>query len=301
MAKSKKSIRSSGNSNTVGGRAVGLIFGFMFFGMGALFCWMTGISPLLKSLNSKGWVATDCVIVSSEVESHRGSDSTTYSIEIRFRYTVDGREYVSDRYNFNDANSSGYDGKAKVVKQYPVGSEQTCWVNPEDPSKAVISREIPGIVYITIPFTSIFMLVGLGAFAATLGLLPKSWKVSFGNQHQRVSTESAGAQSLKSSSSGIGKVLGTTFAAIFWNGITSVFVVIAVKSHLDGNPEWFLTFFIIPFVLIGFALIFAIFHSLLALANPKLELILAEASPQLGEPVQLEWRSDKPLHRLRKL
>ncbi len=53
------------------------------------------------------------------------------------------------------------------------------------------------------------------------------------------------------------------FFAVFWNGITSVFVVLAVRSHLVGNPEWFLTFFIVPFVLIGLFLIYAFLHELL--------------------------------------
>lgn len=84
-AKKSKSIRSGGNSSKLGGRVGGLLFGCMFFGMGALFCWMMALNPLLKSINSKSWPKTNCVILSSEVESHSSSDGTTYSIEISFR------------------------------------------------------------------------------------------------------------------------------------------------------------------------------------------------------------------------
>ncbi len=301
MARDNKSIRPGGGSKQVSGRIGLLIFGCMFFGMGALFCWMMGLNPLLKSLGSKDWVETKCEILSSAVKTHDSSDGDTYSIEISFSYEVNGQAYVSNTYNFDDSSSSGRSGKAKVVSQYPKGSQQICWVDPDNPRSAVISRDIPRIVFIIIPFTSIFMLIGMGALLGAIGLLPKRWKLGVGNQHQPVSTQSSGTQVLKPSSSGIGKVIGTTFAAIFWNGITGVFVTIAVQSHLSGNPEWFLTVFIIPFVLIGIGLIFAIFHSLLALANPKLELTLSEASPRLGEPVQLEWNANKPLHRLRTL
>ena len=273
----------------------------MFFGMGALFCWMMGLSPLLKSLNSKDWVQTECEILSSEVQSNHSSDGTTYRIAISFRYRVQNHPYISASYNFDDSSSSGYDGKAEVVARYPKHSKHACWVDPADPREAVLNRDIPGIVYLTIPFTSIFMLVGIGAILASLGLLPKNWKRHFDHQHRPVSSESSGTRALQPGSSGIGRVLGISFAAVFWNGITAIFVTIAVRSHLDGNPEWFLTFFISPFVLIGIGLMLAIFHSLLALANPKLELTLSEASPRLGEPVQLEWKANKPLHRLRKL
>ena len=300
-ASKNKSIRARGQSKQRSARVVGLLFGIIFFGMGALFCWMMGLNPLLKAINSKDWIETKCVILSSEVERHNSSDGTTYSIEIRFRYKVDGKKYVSERYNFDESSSSGYDRKAAIVALYPKKSKQQCWVNPIDPTQAVLSREIPRIVFLVIPFTSIFMLVGLAVLIGSLGLLPKNWRIGASNRHQPVATQSSGTQRLKPSSTGVGKVIGTTFAAVFWNGITSIFVTIAVQSHLKGNPEWFLTFFIIPFVLIGIGLILAVFHSLLGLANPKLQLTLSESSPRLGETIELEWYANKPLHRLRKL
>ncbi len=51
--------------------------------------------------------------------------------------------------------------------------------------------------------------------------------------------------------------LGVLGAAVFWNGIVSVFVWQAVQALLRGNPEWFLMVFLIPFVLIGLGLVFA--------------------------------------------
>ncbi|CAA6696796.1 MULTISPECIES: DUF3592 domain-containing protein [unclassified Lentimonas] len=293
--------KRSSNANGKMGKGVGLLFGCAFFGMGALFCWMMGLSPLLKSLDSKDWVEVSCVIHSSEVESHRGSDSTTYSVEISFDYTVSGQPYQSDTYNFSNASSSGRGDKAEVVARYPVGSAHSCWVNPEDPSEAVLSRDIPGSVYFIIPFSSVFMIIGAFFLLGTAGLLPKKWGFSFNSRHKRVTTEAAGTQQLKSSSSGIGKVIAVTFAACFWNGIVSVFLFQLIKSYQGGRPDWFLTIFLIPFVLIGIGLIFGIFHSLLALANPKIELTLSESSPALGDKVQLEWSATKPLTKVRNL
>jgi len=288
--------------NKAGNKVFGFLFGGIFFGMGALFCWMMGLSPLLQSLGSEDWMETSCVIESSEVESRSSSDGTTYSIEIRFSYTINGTAYVSDTYNFDSSSSSGRKGKAKVVRSFPVGSTQTCWVNPKDPSEAVLSREIPGIVYIIIPFSSIFMVIGLFVLLGSFGFLPKKWSISFqSNRHKRVRNEASGSQQLKAKTSRMGKIVGYTFFACFWNGIVSVFVTIAVKSHLSGDPEWFLTFFIIPFVCIGLGLIFAVFHAILGLANPEIKLTLSESSPALGDHVDLEWQATKPLTRVRGL
>jgi hypothetical protein len=299
--KIKKTSHSNGKMSKAGGKGVGLLFGCMFLGMGAMFCWMMGVSPLLKSLESKDWPEVSCMIDSSEVESHSSSDGTTYSVEISFHYTIGGQPYQSDTYNFDSGSSSGRSGKAEVVARYPVGSEHPCWVNPEAPSQAVLSRDIPGSVYFIIPFTSVFMIIGMSVLLGTAGLLPKKWGISFNNRHKRVATEAAGTQQLKSRSSGIGKVIGITFVACFWNGIVSVFLIQLIKSHQSGNPDWFLTIFLIPFVLIGIGLILGIFHSLLALANPNLELTLSESSPALGDKVQLEWSATKPLTKVRNL
>ena len=41
-----------------------------------------------------------------------------------------------------------------------------------------------------------------------------------------------------------------TFALV-WNGIVSMLVVVAVKSHLAGQPDWLLTMFVLPFTAVG--------------------------------------------------
>lgn len=285
--------------NSIAGKIGGLLFGLLFFGAGSFFCWIMGISPIVKSLGSSDWLETSCIIESSQVESHRSSDGTTYSIEISFSYSIDRRSHTSDTYSFDSINSSGREGKAKVVARYPTGSEHTCWVNPDDTTQAVIYRGIPKIVFFTIPFSSIFMIIGFMALLGVFGVLPEKLTKLVGNaRHKPVTTESSGAQLLKPSRSGIGKVILVTLVACFWNGIVSIFVAIAVKSHLDGDPEWFLTLFIIPFVCIGLLLIFGIFHALLALTNPKVQLSVSESSPALGDEIELNWEANKPLHKV---
>lgn len=38
---------------------------------------------------------------------------------------------------------------------------------------------------------------------------------------------------------------------LVWNTITAVLVMVAVKSHVTDEPDWFLTIFVLPFVAIG--------------------------------------------------
>jgi hypothetical protein len=87
-----------------------------------------------------------------------------------------------------------------------------------------------------------------------------------------------------------GKVFGAFVFAALWNGLVSVFVWQAIKSWQSGRPDWFLTLFIIPFVLVGIASIGAVGYFLLAVANPRPRLTLTPGRPRLGETLQLQWR-----------
>ncbi|MFO1093897.1 MAG: hypothetical protein U0992_11385 [Planctomycetaceae bacterium] len=99
----------------------------------------------------------------------------------------------------------------------------------------------------------------------------------------------------------LAKFLGVTFVALFWNGITSFFVYQAVKSHIDGRPEWCLTFFITPFVLVGLLLIFGIFHSFLSLFIPRPVLTLDRARIPLGGTTKLSWKFSGNAYIIRQL
>lgn len=304
--------RSSGTADSGGagfregpskkkGRVFGFLFGLPFFAAGLLFCWIGALQPIVKVVSSGAWPQVPCVISRSEVESHSSSDGTTYSVEIEFRYQYDGLSYEGGSYHFSKMSSSGSEGKRQVTRQYPVGSEHRCWVNPADPTEAVLSRDLPGIVYFIIPFTSVFMIVGLAISLGSLGLLPQKWTDKVHSRHKPVEDRDEGERWLKPGLSGKGKLMASMFIAVFWNGITGVFVGIVIKGFFKGDPEWFLTFFMIPFVVIGLFLIGSVFYFLIALFNPRIELHLSEARPRLGQSVRLAWRSSGSLRRLEQL
>jgi len=48
--------------------------------------------------------------------------------------------FGSSRYQFSTAWSGGYDGKEAIADRYPRGMRTVCYVNPKDPTDAVIER-----------------------------------------------------------------------------------------------------------------------------------------------------------------
>lgn len=134
---------------------------------GALFCtpvWFLTVKPTLLQRQARSWPEASAVVLDSRVAVNRDSDGDTYRAEITYSYTWEGREHVSDRYNFSTVYTSGRQGKEEIAKAYPPGRRFRCFVNPADPAYAVVSREVDSAKW----FGLIFGIAGLGIFG--LGL-----------------------------------------------------------------------------------------------------------------------------------
>jgi hypothetical protein len=301
--------------------------------MGSVLFFFLFIRPVYRIATSGDWVEVPCTVISSEVGSHSDSDGTTYSIDITFTYEYEGKTYRSDDYNFMGGSSSGRSGKEKVVRRYPPGSEQACFVNPDDPSEAVLSRDFSWeFLFGIIPL--VFAVVGavgiMYAFGrrreqkADLAACTRTIEARPGAQIGRETPPIArgvmvgaeakwlpgkaleyaaerGPVQLKPSASPWGKVIGLLMFSLIWNGIVSVFLYQAIQGWISGRPEWFLTIFLIPFVLIGIGTIFGVFYALLATFNPRPTIHVSSRAIPLGGAVEVAWLFEGNVHRLESL
>jgi hypothetical protein len=104
-------------------------------------------TPLWAGLRSRGWRATSCVIASGEVrsETHHGLLTvTSYWPNVVYRYEVGGVVFRANTWNASDVGSPWYYGARGVVRRYPPGARAACFVNPADPSEAVLDRSLSG-------------------------------------------------------------------------------------------------------------------------------------------------------------
>ena len=291
------------------------VFFLIFMVAGGLVTFFFTIRPIWSSLAASNWKSVPCTILSSRVHENRGdSDSgPTYLIEMEYRYEIDGKFYQGDRYNFVSFSSSGRTAKQKVVKQHPVGAERTCYVDPKDPSRSVINPSITLSMFIGL-FGLIFIVVGLGGIFFINRLLSQfdvrrllnrklpettraDWLPSpqIGNEGSDKyggfgAQTGSGPITLQPKTSPIRRLLGTALFCLFWNGITSIFVVISVIEYRKGDPQWFMMIFLIPFVGIGLVLFFLVFRYLLGLFNPRPTLTLKSCDISLGDPVHVSWK-----------
>jgi hypothetical protein len=307
-------------------RWIPLAFGGIFVVVGGGLFIGLGVIPVARMIDAASWPETECTIVSSEVESHQSDDGTTYSIDILYSYRTAGRDWRSNRYDFSSGSSSGYEGKRKVVDRYPPGSTATCYVDPDDPSSAVLDRSFHAAYLIGL-FGLLFMAPGLAVM-----VWGSRWKSTgrpiSGDTIQRTlrrSQASADSETASRVAARLGvpsaddltnpeapkdlepaigpglKAVGLGCAALFWNGIVSIFVWQAVVAYRSGSSDWGLNLFLIPFVLVGLGLVVGCIYSALATANPRPSLRVTPGSPRLGDSLHIEWRMDGRAQRLRRL
>lgn len=125
------------------------------------------VRPAVQVLKAKSWQATPCTVLSSQVRSHSGEDSTTYSVDVLYTYTFGGGEYKSNRYQFLGGSSGGYSEKERIVRRLPPLTRTTCYVNPDEPAEAVMNRDFsPEYAFGLVPL--LFVAVGLGGIIFAL-------------------------------------------------------------------------------------------------------------------------------------
>ena len=282
----------------------------MFLAVGLGMAYMITFQPLWGMVRSRDWVQTPCRILSSELKQNDGSSQ----LAVVFAYSVTNREHHSERYCFSQMSSNTADGwKRRVLADHPAGKQTTCFVNPSDPTDAVIERGwVPDMWWGLFPIP--FVLVGFVALLVATGVIKVSnpnvpgnlsgWRPSpvehpqnqgtseFDDSQAGASFEETGPVTLNPEATPFQSLLGAIFVAAFWNGIVSIFVWQQVAQFARGGFaafDWFLALFLIPFVLIGLGLIGFVLYTLLALFNPRPTLIVSSASIPLGEDLQVNW------------
>jgi len=93
--------------------------------------------PAAQWFTAQGWQETPCRITMSSFKSsvttgYRGIAKKKVHTAFRYAYTVDGQEYEAKRFYFSTMFF------APEMREYREGKKTVCYVNPKDPSQAVL-------------------------------------------------------------------------------------------------------------------------------------------------------------------
>jgi len=264
---------------------------------------------LFGPIETRSWKSIPAEVRQSALRKHEGTDSdghrsVTWKIDILYAYEYDGQPYRSNHYSFFTGSSSGRSAKDAILRRYPPGKKIKVWVDPDDPTRAVINRDWSALQLLgLIPLLMLAVgVAGMARFSRPSrqfsGTFEKSPAEDTPAAGEGVPTGSRGPLVLRPGKGRMIKIVALLIFSLFWNGIISLFLVQVIRAFRSGHPDWFLTLFMSPFVVAGIGFILAFFHSLLALANPKTTLHLESSHIRLGEQYNLRWELSGNLSRL---
>lgn len=143
---------------------VAMLFGLVFFGIGAAFLVFGVIPNLWDAMRMQDWVPVPAEIAAVDLETNHSDDSTTYKVNARFHYTYNGRNYTGARVGIADGGSDNVGEWQRDTYNRLRGRKQTTlWVNPENPSEAVYDRELRwGLLGFKLIFVVVFGGFGAG-------------------------------------------------------------------------------------------------------------------------------------------
>lgn len=221
-------------------------------------------------------------------ESRDGDGNAVYRPEVKIRYELDGANYEIWTYDITGTWSNSRPDVESLVDQIQVGREYLCWYDPLEPDVAVIARGYSWWFWLMLLVPSGFILIG-GA-----GLVYSLWDWGKSPEHRAAQgelgqldlfeeidaaakdypmvphdenlTNSPGTKlkyRLPVHGSQGWRLFAATTACLLWNGLVALFVVIAVRQHLRGEPDWWLDAFVLPFLLAGGLLSYFFIRALL--------------------------------------
>jgi hypothetical protein len=280
------------------GKKIELGMGLLFTAVGGGLSIYLLVIPVLGLAMAATWVEVPATVISSNVRSWSTDDGTSYRADVLYEYSAGDRSWLSNRRHFFPVGSGDSDDARAIVDRYPEGASTTCFVAPDDPGRSVLDRSFRPVYLIGL-FPLIFLLAGVGLTIHSRRADRPSVPEPLGRTEE--AEVAVADRTLEPEAGPVAKVIGMLLVAAFWNGIVSVFVWQAVKGLQAGNPEWFLMVFLIPFVLVGLALIGGVFYTFLAAFNPRPTITISPGSPRLGTRLRVEWRFAGRAGRIRHL
>ncbi|MCH8923621.1 MAG: DUF3592 domain-containing protein [Planctomycetes bacterium] len=243
------------------------------------------------------FVETGGTVTGKRLVEIRDKSGVAFRPEISIEYKVGAIPYHEATYDIAVYREESYTNDRAVAEavlgQFEAGQEVTCWYDPDEPSVVVLQREFHWWIWLFALVPVAMLVIGGGGLVFALRHAGKSRERSAAaagrsDRYERRDAdgrESAGngelfphvpsdenitnspgttlAYRLPISTSPGWKLLGALLLCLFWSGVTSVFVVMVVRGHLAGRPNWWLTTFVAPLVLIALGTIYYFFRQLL--------------------------------------
>lgn len=246
---------------TKSNRGLGCLILFALpFAVSGLFVGYLAGGNLWTWVEAQDWVETPARILATELETHQDSDSTTYEVTARYEYSWRGQAYIGKRVGLSGGSdnigSFHQDRHSELAHYLASGEPFRCYVNPEDPSEAILYREMRwGLFALMGVFSLLFTGAGVGMMSA-----------GFWGKRKLTEQEQLEAQNPEAPwrwkrdwsegrirTSGNIQFLFPLIFAVFWNLISTPLLFILPREVIDNDNKLALVALIFPLVGLGLA------------------------------------------------
>ncbi len=259
------------------------------------------LDPISKVVQSLRWERVPCTILVSRVDETvqpkklpETPPTSAFKANVSFRYTSGGKQRTSSRLYFIKADSDTRADIQAIVNRYQVGTSHHCYVDPADPSFAVLERGFKPVLLIAI-VPVLMIITGLGGLLAiSVGRLRPA-KPRRVNVRYRPTLRPTGQRQpiiLRPVRRSTG--FATAFPlAIGWNFTVFFLVREVARDWAEGFPGChglILTVFTVVLVAIGVGLTIAPVILLVRRLSPRPVVTIESIKVHAGRELELSWR-----------
>jgi hypothetical protein len=143
------------------------VFGSIFFGLSVAGIGLIFVYGLLvaygKAKETRSWQVTSCLVVKSEIQEFRPTPNSPfyYVSVVEYVYNYGGKDRTGKSIKRVDGPSSNRKRAEKKIAPFPEGKHTQCWVNPDDPDRAILKQSTLAPLY-TLWFPGLFVIAGIG-------------------------------------------------------------------------------------------------------------------------------------------
>jgi hypothetical protein len=114
----------------------------LLFFLSGLAVFLYGLRLIRESREMGRWPVVAGTIVSAEAKRTvraAGTEDQRFIPELAYEFTYNGKSHRGDRYTLVPVDSRGTAGVNAILQRYPAGQSVPVHVNPQDPTRSVLS------------------------------------------------------------------------------------------------------------------------------------------------------------------
>ncbi|MCS7305465.1 MAG: DUF3592 domain-containing protein [Thermoguttaceae bacterium] len=237
---------------------------------------------------NRDFIQTDCTVLDSSVAKIEKNGVMLYRPTIRIRYEVAGETRVTTAHEPRSRYTEDPKQAEAWSQPFVPGQKYSCWYDPANPEIVVLVRGYHWgyWLFLVVP-AALIVVGGVGLLHGLIRWRTSAERRALWTQQAQAFSRSEGSPVPSPQWPGIPLVPepnespGTTLAyrlpmlsergwtlavsfvvCVLWNGVVLIFVILLVSQHVQGEPDWLGTAFLLPFALVGGGSIYWFFREL---------------------------------------